>query len=138
MQNNAKVLNSTNKCAVCNEQFLERIARNQHQWDAHRLGDPFDLLDFEGMKPGAHVSGSSLQFDIDQRVYRAEVLGKIVGQLQRNKDGSYSVASQFTPEICYHVDLDNNECNCPDHIYRGVICKHILAVTITGEFVREA
>jgi SWIM zinc finger len=61
------------------------------------------------------------------RIGKAEILCEVVGQIQRNKDGSYSVGSQFVPEICYRVDLVKNECNCPDHFYRGVICKHILA-----------
>jgi len=120
-------LHATFICTICGEGFLKSKARNIHEYTIHGYKDPFNL-DIEGLKPGSHVPGSRRQFDIDQRIDRAEVLLKIEGIIQKNKDGTFNVASQFTPEACYTVDLKLRTCTCPDFYYRRVECKHILAV----------
>lgn len=40
----------------------------------------------------------------------------------------YAVDS--TSEFTYIVDLANRECTCPDHKYRGQLCKHLRRVAI--------
>ena len=34
------------------------------------------------------------------------------------------------PDTVYRVDLRESTCECPDFIYRGVVCKHIRAAQI--------
>ena len=38
------------------------------------------------------------------------------------------VPSQSDENTHYLVNLDEKSCNCPDHHYRKVICKHLMAV----------
>ena len=37
----------------------------------------------------------------------------------------------------YTVDLERRTCNCPDHRYRGGLCKHLLAAMGTGALPAE-
>ncbi len=128
---NDKVLHSTFTCHVCGERFLKSRARNLHEYGVHGYKDPFNL-DVEGFIAGQHIDGSSLQYDIDRRIDKAEVLTKIAGSIQKNKDGTFNVISQFSPEMCYTVNLSKSACTCPDFVYRKVQCKHILAVKRSG------
>ncbi|WP_263021050.1 SWIM zinc finger family protein [Natronobiforma cellulositropha] len=59
-------------------------------------------------------------------------------------DGLYEVESE--EEHTYLVDIDAGRCTCPDHVFRGVRCKHVrrVAIEITdgrvpppGRIVRE-
>jgi len=44
----------------------------------------------------------------------------------RGREGVYAVVSQSGSQ--YHVDVDAGTCDCPDHEYRGVRCKHLRRV----------
>jgi hypothetical protein len=44
----------------------------------------------------------------------------------RGREGRYVVVSQSGSE--YLVDADAGRCECPDHEYRGVRCKHLRRV----------
>lgn len=44
----------------------------------------------------------------------------------RGREGVYAVVSQSGSE--YTVDADAGTCDCPDHEYRGVRCKHLRRV----------
>jgi uncharacterized Zn finger protein len=46
--------------------------------------------------------------------------------------GTAEVQSQSDPDKTYLVDIDladvtASSCECPDHVYRGTTCKHLLA-----------
>ena len=68
------------------------------------------------------------------RKERGEAIAKLPDQIQRFDDCHYVVKSQSS-EMAYNVNRDYGAwtCNCPDHFYRRVKCKHIYAV----EFSRE-
>ena len=36
----------------------------------------------------------------------------------------------------YLIDVEHRECSCPDHIYRGVSCKHLLKAVQEGAYAR--
>lgn len=63
------------------------------------------------------------------REIRAERIA-IHGQVVRVESDKFVVESQTTFGKEYHVS--NNQgvwhCQCADHVYRGVHCKHILAI----------
>lgn len=69
---------------------------------------------------------------LPERTRRAEAL-----QVTRLDDGSYEVESESHPGQSYHVtvlpagqtgDGAPLQCECADFLYRGIPCKHILAV----------
>jgi len=62
------------------------------------------------------------------RIQEAKDLLEIMGAITKLKDGVYLVASQWNSDKSYIVDLAKRDCSCPDHLYRGGDCKHILAV----------
>jgi hypothetical protein len=48
--------------------------------------------------------------------------------LGRNPMGDVSgVRLTKDPQTQYHVDLERQDCDCPDRQYRGRACKHLLA-----------
>ena len=50
-----------------------------------------------------------------------------MGAITKLKDGVYIVASQWSAKS-YTVDMKARSCTCPDHVYRHLDCKHVLAV----------
>jgi putative transposase len=70
----------------------------------------------------------SNQLPTDRR-QRGELIAKTRRSLKRINKLTYRVKSQ-TNGIYYHVRTTNIgwKCECPDHVYRGVKCKHIFAV----------
>ena len=113
-------------------------ARDSHEAKEHpeyAKNDPFNVANVRFN----HVAGTgSLQraadltkpakIELDERAQRAEVIVQIANSITRLNNGKFVVASQFEPEICYIVNPAKSECTCPDYVYRGVVCKHLLAV----------
>jgi putative transposase len=76
----------------------------------------------------------------DAREERGEQIAANKGQVIRVADGYYRVFSQSKPKKYYYV---NNtpigwECNCPDHTYRGIKCKHIWAAELSFGLRKQA
>jgi transposase-like protein len=69
-----------------------------------------------------------------ERKERGEAIAKLPNQIQRFDDCHYVVKSQ-SHDLGYNVNRETGAwtCNCLDHFYRKVKCKHIYAV----EFSRE-
>lgn len=65
----------------------------------------------------------------DGRMERGLAIAKM-NVITENADGSFSVPSQSVGEIAYLVRAieAGYVCNCPDHIQRKTVCKHIHAV----------
>lgn len=60
-----------------------------------------------------------------------EIMKNKVNQIERIDDSNYRVKSQSSNEIydiLYSELLSGWLCSCPDHMYRGVQCKHIHSV----------
>jgi putative transposase len=66
------------------------------------------------------------------REERGKQIAAMEGQLFRVVDGYYKVRSQ---SVDRYYDVNNTaigwKCNCPDHVYRGITCKHIWAIQIS-------
>lgn len=43
---------------------------------------------------------------------------------------TYRVQSETDPARAYAVDLTEMTCTCPDHEYRGIVCKHMKAAQL--------
>lgn len=48
-------------------------------------------------------------------------------------NGPYLVPSSRIEGHRYTVQSDGSGCNCPDHLYRGVVCKHMTGVRLAAE-----
>jgi hypothetical protein len=75
---------------------------------------------------------------ITTREERGQVIAKLDGQIKRIDENTYEVLSQ-SGHGKYEV-LNTSlgwMCQCPDHIYRGVKCKHIYAVEISKSIRAE-
>jgi transposase-like protein len=69
---------------------------------------------------------------------RGQAIAKLDGQIKRIDDNTYEILSQ-SGHGKYEV-LNTSlgwMCQCPDHIYRGVKCKHIYAVEISNSLRKE-
>ena len=57
----------------------------------------------------------------------------MIDSVKRINDTSYVVSSQSGNGSSYNVNATDIgwNCSCPDHVYRGVKCKHIYAVEIS-------
>jgi putative transposase len=72
------------------------------------------------------------------RQERGQAIAKLDGQIKRIDENTYEVQSQ-SGHGKYEV-LNSSlgwMCQCPDHIYRGVKCKHIFAVEISKSIRAE-
>jgi len=63
------------------------------------------------------------------RQQQGQLIAQIKGSIERLDDRHYIVNSQSSNGF-YHIQLNELGwvCSCPDHMYRGVKCKHIYAV----------
>lgn len=69
----------------------------------------------------------STRFERAAEIEAADV--NIVGQQKAE------VASQSDPDKTYTVDIEEQSCTCPDHVYRGTTCKHMARVAdLVGVF----
>jgi transposase-like protein len=75
---------------------------------------------------------------IIDRKQQGELIANIVGAVTRIGESNYSVKSQSSNKS---YNVNSNEigwvCSCPDHIYRGVKCKHIHAVELSFAIRKE-
>ena len=69
-----------------------------------------------------------------ERKERGQAIAKLTDQIHRFDDCHYVVKSQ-SHESSYNVNKETGAwiCNCPDHFYRHVKCKHIYAVEFSNE-----
>ena len=72
----------------------------------------------------------------DDRQARAQAL-LLSGAVRRNGDGGYVVTSQ-NGETEYLVDVQRFACTCPDHLYRHIPCKHLLAAVMAQSWEQRA
>jgi transposase-like protein len=72
------------------------------------------------------------------RQERGEAIAKLENQIRRIDANTYTVKSQSNNGE-YHVSKSENGwiCECPDHTYRRVRCKHIFAVEFSVSFRTE-
>jgi transposase-like protein len=74
----------------------------------------------------------------DEREQRGKEIAQQQNQIIRIDENTYTVKSQ-TNSHEYKVFKVNDEwyCECPDHVYRHVKCKHIFAVEFSASFRTE-
>lgn len=72
------------------------------------------------------------------RQQQGELIAQIKGAIKRIDDANYIVSSQSS-NGSYNVHLTELgwNCSCPDHIYRGIKCKHIYAVEFSFELRKK-
>src|SRR2546428_3478027 len=72
---------------------------------------------------------------MDSRQQKGQAIAQLQGQIKRVDKHNYSVKSQ-SGNGDYKVLATEFGwvCSCPDHINRGVACKHIYATQISLEF----
>jgi hypothetical protein len=72
------------------------------------------------------------------RQQRGQAIAKLDGQIKRIDSNTYTVLSQ-SGHGKYEVLKASIDwmCKCPDHIYRGVTCKHIHAVLFSKSIRAE-
>lgn len=69
---------------------------------------------------------------LNYREQRGIEIAKMNNQIQRINSHAYIVKSQSNNgEYCVSKDEEGWHCECPDHIYRRINCKHIYAVQIS-------
>jgi putative transposase len=73
------------------------------------------------------------------REEQGRIIAKMNGSIKRINDTSYIVNSQSGNTSTYNVNTTQLGwvCSCPDHVYRGVKCKHIYAVEISFAIRKE-
>ena len=73
------------------------------------------------------------------REEKGHMIAQLEGQVSRVTAYYYSVRSQTTSRKNYSIQLTEKgwTCECPDHKYRGVKCKHIWAVEISNALRRS-
>ena len=71
---------------------------------------------------------------ITERKEKGQAIAKLTDQIHRFDDSHYVVKSQ-SHESSYNVNKETGAwvCNCPDHFYRHIKCKHIYAVEFSNE-----
>jgi len=74
----------------------------------------------------------------DLREERGKEIAETPNQVKRIDDNEYKVMSQSNHGV-YEVLKTSLDwmCSCPDHIYRGVKCKHIFAVEFSSQIRKE-
>jgi len=74
---------------------------------------------------------------LELRAQKGKEIAENFGAVTRLDETCYKVASQRTREI-YQIDSTERGwiCNCPDHRFRGVKCKHIWAVEYSFQIRR--
>jgi len=76
--------------------------------------------------------------DQDDRELRGKAIMEVPNQITRLSDNLYRVKSQSNGgEYRVKNDLVGWSCSCPDHIYRGVKCKHMWAVELSFALRRQ-
>jgi transposase-like protein len=71
----------------------------------------------------------TIQTSISNREQRGLEIAKMNNQIKRINAQNYAVKSQSNNgEYCVSKTPDGWKCECPDHVYRHVKCKHIFAV----------
>jgi transposase-like protein len=75
---------------------------------------------------------------LNQREQRGLEISKLPNQIKRIDSNTYTVKSQSNSRE-YHLSKDVNgwKCECPDHVYRHVKCKHIFAVEFSSQIRRQ-
>src|SRR5688572_16744733 len=78
------------------------------------------------------------QPDTRTRSERAHQIVFQAGAISRLDDNTYQVRSQ-SGNGSYVVVITpfSKKCNCPDHVYRNVQCKHIIAIEYSQELRHE-
>jgi putative transposase len=72
------------------------------------------------------------------RQERGEAIAKLDGQIKRIDENTYKVKSQSGNGVYEVLNTSIGWlCQCPDHIYRGVTCKHIHAVLFSKSIRAE-
>jgi transposase-like protein len=79
-----------------------------------------------------------MNMTIDEREQRGRQIAQQQNQIKRISENEYEVISQSNHGI-YEVLKTSLGwmCSCPDHIYRGVKCKHIFAVDLSVTIRKE-
>lgn len=75
---------------------------------------------------------------INNREQRGLEIAKMSNQIKRIDAHTYLVKSQSNNgEYSVSKDLNGWKCECPDHRFRGVKCKHVFAVEFSSSFRAE-
>src|SRR5208282_4406332 len=74
-----------------------------------------------------------------ERRARGQVISKLDDQIERLDGLTYKVRSQSSngSYVVKFSTLNDWSCGCPDHIYRGMKCKHIWAVEFSFRLRNE-
>lgn len=83
-------------------------------------------------------SYSNMNHGQQARITRGAEIASKPNQIVRVDDTTYTVRSQSSNKVYELMSTEHGWiCSCPDHMYRGVCCKHIHAVEISKR-MREA
>ena len=75
---------------------------------------------------------------MNPRQERGQTIAEKQGQIERVSDDRYFVKSQSSDKSYDVVSTEHGwTCQCPDHVYRRVCCKHIHAVKISLRIRKE-
>jgi transposase-like protein len=79
-----------------------------------------------------------MNMTMDEREQRGMRIAQQANQVKRMNENEYAVLSQSNHGV-YEVLKTSVGwmCSCPDHIYRGVKCKHIFAVEFSSQIRQE-
>lgn len=85
-----------------------------------------------------HTVGSNMMPQLEARELRGKEIANMNDQVKRVDDTTYTVRSQ-RGEWDYQIQSTESGwvCNCPDHVYRHVKCKHVWAVEISKRLRQE-
>jgi putative transposase len=76
--------------------------------------------------------------ELSTREERGEIIARMQDQIRRIDAKTYMVKSQSgNGEYCICKSEDEWRCECPDHAYRHMKCKHIFAVEFSASFRAE-
>jgi transposase-like protein len=75
---------------------------------------------------------------MNEREQRGKAIAQQENAVKRIDENTYTVRSQTNHgEYCVIRVNDEWKCNCPDHVYRGVKCKHVFAVEFSSQIRKE-
>jgi putative transposase len=80
--------------------------------------------------------------DMSNQTYDRRQQGQLIaqakGSIKRLDDKRYIVNSQSgSGSYNIHITELGFVCSCPDHVYRGVKCKHIHAIDVLRKLVKK-
>jgi transposase-like protein len=75
---------------------------------------------------------------VTTREQRGEAIAKLPNQIEKVNNDCYIVRSQSSSKLYHIIRTDSGwQCDCADHVFRQVKCKHIFAVELSNRIRSE-